>query len=112
MKVYRPKGEGVREWNPRPARPGAVVVTERLSPSIRTVRGWLLPLEHYDTHLGLSALQQYLELLLVMASKRPVDAASARTVLRQARSNLDDAQYEILLTYRPMYDPEGRVVRR
>lgn len=112
MKAYSPKSEGVREWNPRPGRPGAVVLTQRLSPSIKTVRGWLLPLEHYDRDPGMSVLQQYLELLLVMASKRPVDVPSMRTVLRQARSNLDDAQYEILLTYRPMFDVGGTVVRR
>ncbi len=111
MKAYRPKAGGIREVEPRPQGNGRVLITERTSPSIRTVQGWLMPLEHYDERLGLSPLQQYLELLLMMASRRPVDAASMRTVLRQARNTLDDEQFAHLLGYRVMFDADGEVVR-
>jgi hypothetical protein len=111
MKTYRPKGQGIREVEPRPKGNGRVLITERTSPTIRTVQGWLMPLEHYDERLRLSPLQQYLELLLMMASKRPVDAVSMRTVLRQARNSLDDEQYDRLLEYHPMFDVDGTVVR-
>ncbi len=97
---------------PRPKGIGRVLITERSSPTIRTVQGWLMPLEHYDEHLKLSPLQQYLELLLMMASKRPVDAASMRTVVRQARNTLDDEQFERLMEYRSLFDVDGAVVRR
>ncbi len=111
MKTYRPKSEGIREVEPRPRGNGRVLITERTSPTIRTVQGWLMPLEHYDERLKLSPLQQYLELLLMMASKRPVDAASMRTVLKQARNTLDDEQYAWLLEYKTMFDVDGMVVR-
>jgi len=80
------------------------MLTERASASLRTVRGWLFPLEHYDDGLRLNLVSQYLELLLVMASNRPVDVASMRSVLRQARDTLDDEQYDRLMGYRPMFD--------
>lgn len=111
MKTYRPKSQGIREFEPRPKPNGRVLITERTSPTIRTVHGWLMPLEHYDERLKLSPVQQYLELLLMMASKWPVDAASMRTVLRQARNTLDDEQYAWLLEYAPMFDVDGAVVR-
>ncbi len=112
MKTYRPKTEGIREVEPRPRGSGRVLITERTSPTIRTVQGWLMPLEHYDERLRLSPLQQDLELLLMMASRRPVDAPSMRTVLHQARNTLDDEQFERLMEYRPMFDVDGLVVRR
>ncbi len=106
MRTYRPKGEGIRELTP-PLKPnGRILVTERTSPTIRTVRGWLLPLEHYDERLRFNVPQQYLELLLVMASQRPLDVASMRTVLAQARNSLDDGQYDALVGYRRLFDPE------
>lgn len=111
MKTFRPKTEGIREVEPRPTGIGRVLITERTSPTIRTVQGWLMPLEHYDERLRLSPLQQYLELLLMMASRRPVDAPSMRTVLRQARNSLDDEQFYWLLEYRPLFDVDGAVVR-
>lgn len=112
MKAYRPRVQGIREVTP-PRKPnGRIFITERTSPTIRSVRGWLLPLEHYDEHLRLTPLQQYLELLLVMASKHPVDVASMQTVLQQARNSLDDRQYECLMGYRPMFDWGGKVTRR
>ena len=111
MKAFHPQTDGIREVDPRPREDGRVLLTERASPSIRTVRGWLMPLEHYDDGLRLSPLHQYLELLLIMASKRPVDVASMRTVLRQARNTLDDEQYERLLGYRPLFDVGRAVVR-
>lgn len=80
------------------------MLTERASSSVRTVRGWLFPLEHYDDGLHLNLVSQYLELLLVMASNRPLDVKSMRTVLRQARDSLDDDQYDRLMGYRPMFD--------
>lgn len=109
MKAYRPRADGIRELGPRQKQNGRVLLTERVSPTIRTVQGWLMPLEHYDDHLGLSPLHQYLELLLIMASRRPVDVASVRTVLRQARNSLDDEQYERLMGYRPLFDAGGAV---
>ena len=111
MKAIRPTADGIRELS-APAKANAgVLITARASPSIRTVRGWLMPLEHYDERLGLSPAQQYLELLLVMASRRPVDVASMRTVLRQARNSLDDEEYDHLLGYRVMFDVGHAVVR-
>ncbi len=80
------------------------MLTERSSSTLRTVRGWLFPLEHYDDGLRLNLVSQYLELLLVMASNRPVDVTSMHSVLRQARDNLDDEQYELLMGYRLMFD--------
>ena len=112
MKVYRPKTEGIREVDPTSKGNGRVFVTERSSPTIRTVRGWLMPLEHYDERLRLSLPQQYLELLIMMSSKRPVDAASMKTVLRQARDNLDDEQYASLMGYRTMFDAGHVIVPR
>ncbi len=70
-----------------------------------------MPLEHYDDGMRLSPLHQYLELLMIMASKRPVDLASMRTVLTQARNNLDDEQYERLMGYRPLFDLDRKIVR-
>ena len=104
VKAHRPHNEGIREWDPRPKPNGPVMLTERASSSLRTVRGWLFPLEHYDDSMRLNVVSQYLELLLVMASNRPVDVKSMRSVLRQARDSLDDEQYERLLGYRPMFD--------
>ncbi len=109
MKAYRPRTDGIREADPRPQATGRVWITERTSPTIRTVQGWLMPLEHYDEGMRLSPLHQYLELLMIMASKRPLDVASMRIVLRQARNTLDDEQYDRLLGYRPMFDV-GKVV--
>ncbi len=112
MKAHRPRADGVREIDPKPKpNGGPVLITERVSPTIRTVQGWLMPLEHYDEHLRLNLTQQYLELLIMMASKRPVDAVSMRIVLRQARNSLDDEQYEHLMDYRPMFDVGGTVLR-
>ncbi len=112
MRTYRPKSEGIREVEPRPKGNGRILLTERTSPTIRTVQGWLMPLEHYDEGLRMSPLQQYLELLLMMASKRPVDVGSMRVVLHQARNSLDDEEFERLLGYRPLYDVDRSVVRR
>lgn len=111
MKAFRPKSQGIREVEPVPKGNGRIFLTERTSPTIRTVQGWLMPLEHYDEGMRLSPLHQYLELLLIMSSKRPVDVASMRTVLRQARNSLDDEQYDRLLDYRPMFDVGGTVAR-
>lgn len=69
-----------------------------------------MPLEHYDEGARLSPLHQYLELLLIMASRRPVDVASMRTVVRQARNSLDDEQFERLLSYRVMFDVAHRIL--
>ncbi len=110
MKAHRPSTEGIREIDPRDPGPGRILLTERTSPTVRTVQGWLMPLEHYDEGGRLSPLHQYLELLLIMASKRPVDVASMRTVLRQARNTLDDEQFERLLGYRTMFDVGHRIL--
>lgn len=110
MKAHRPQTDGIREVDPRDPGPGRVLLTERASPTVRTVEGWLMPLEHYDETARLSPLHQYLELLLIMASKRPVDVSSMRTVLRQARNSLDDEQFGRLLTYRTMFDVGHRII--
>ncbi len=110
MKALRPTVDGIREVDPRRSGPARVLLTERASPTLRTVQGWLMPLEHYDEDGKLSPLHQYLELLMIMASKRPVDVASMRTVLRQARNNLDDEQFERLMGYRAMFDVGRKVV--
>ena len=111
IRPYRPRSQGIREVEPVPKGDGRILFTERVSPTIRTVRGWLMPLEHYDADLVLDTVHQYLELLLIMSSRRPVDADSMRTVLRQARNSLDDEQYARLLEYRPMWDAARSVVR-
>lgn len=49
---------------------------------------------------------QYLGLILAMASQRPLDVVSMRTVLAQARNSLDDGQYDALVGYRQLFDPE------
>ncbi len=111
MRAYRPKQDGIREVDPQYKGDGRILLTERTSPTIRTVQGWLMPLEHYDENGQLSRPGQYLELLLIMASRRPVDVVSMRSVLRQARNSLDDEQYERLMAYRPMFDVDHAVVR-
>lgn len=111
MKDYRPKTAGIREVDPWPSNNGRVFITERTSPSIRTVQGWLMPLEHYDETLHLAPVHQYLELLLIMSSRRPLDVVSMRTVLRQARNSLDDEQFERLMGFRVMFDVGHQVVR-
>lgn len=111
MKAHRPTADGIREVDPRTQGPARVLLTERSSPTLRTVQGWLMPLEHYDEAGRLSPLHQYLELLMIMASKRPVDVASMRTVLRQARNSLDDEQFARLLTYRVLFDVGHAILR-
>ncbi len=96
---YRPQSEGIREWDPKP-RPGNVIMlTERVSPSIRTAVGWLFPLEHYDESLSLDPLSQYAELLLIMGSNGPADLASVQAILKEAKDRLSDAEFERLQGY-------------
>lgn len=104
MKPYRPRSEGIREWEPRPAKGGPVLLTERASPSIRSVKGWLFPLEHYDETLKLNVLEQYVELLLVMASAKPIDFDSIVDIMREARDRLDDEEYGRLLAYKALLE--------
>ncbi len=96
---YRTGDEGIREWNPRPKPQGVIVLTERVSPSIRTTVGWLYPLEHYDRKLSLDPLSQYAELLLLMGSGGDADPASVHDILREARNRLTDAEYIRLKGY-------------
>jgi len=99
-KPYRPANEGIREWDPKPkATATPILLTERVSPSIRTAVGWLYPLEHYDNKLTLDPLSQYAELLLLMGSRGPVDQETLHGVLREARNHLDDPDYDRLLGY-------------
>lgn len=104
MKIYRPRTEGIREYDPRPRRNGPVWLTERVSADMRTVRGWLFPLEHYDENLRLNVLEQYTELLLVMGSARPVDFESIAAILREARNRLTDEEYDKLLGYKGLIE--------
>ncbi len=105
MKAYRPHSEGIREWEPRPkTKIGAIMLTERSSASIRSVRGWLFPLEHYDETLKLNVLEQYVELLLVMASAKAVDFDSIRAIMREARDQLNDEEYGRLLAYKALLE--------
>jgi len=98
-KSYRTRDEGIREWDPRPKPQGVIVLTERVSPSIRTTVGWLYPLEHYDRRLSLDPLSQYAELLLLMGSDGDADRDSVRDILKEARNRLTDAEYIRLQGY-------------
>lgn|GEM_PF-4718807 len=100
LKAYRPHQEGIREWNPYARRAGPIMLTERASPSIRTVRGWLFPLEYYDENLKLNLLQQYTELLFLMGSAKNIDFESILDIMREARNRLSDDEYDRLLTYK------------
>jgi len=75
------------------------MLTERVSPSIRTTIGWLYPLEHYDRKLSLDPLSQYAELLLLMGSEGEADVDSVRDILTEARNRLTDAEYIRLQGY-------------
>lgn len=96
---YRTREEGIREWDPKPRPQGAIVLTERVSPSIRTTVGWLYPLEHFDRKLSLDPLSQYAELLLLMGSEGEADMDSVRDILTEARNRLTDAEYIRLQGY-------------
>ena len=96
---YRTRDEGIRECNPRPKQQGVIVLTERISPSIRTTVGWLYPLEHYDDKLELDPLSQYAELLLLMGSDGNPDMDSVGNILAQARNRLTDREYDRLRGY-------------
>jgi len=98
-KTYRPDSEGVREWDPKPRKSGVIVLTERVSPSIRSAVGWLYPLEHYDQRLRLDPVSQYAELLLIIGSGETVDTDSVRAVLQEARGRLSDQEFERLQGY-------------
>ncbi len=80
------------------------MLTESQSPSIRTVRGWLFPLEHYDDTLEMNVLEQYVELLLVMASAKPIDFDSITAVMREAKARLSDDEYERLIAYKALLE--------
>jgi hypothetical protein len=98
-KPYRTADEGIRELNPRPKPRGAIVLTERTSPSIRTTVGWLYPLEYYDQKLSLDPLSQYAELLLLMGSNGNADHESVHSILLEARNRLTDPEYDRLRGY-------------
>lgn len=98
-RAYRARDDGIREWDPRPKPQGVIMLTERVSPSIRTTTGWLYPLEHYDRKLSLDPLSQYAELLLLMGSEGDADVDSVRDILTQARNRLTDAEYIRLQGY-------------
>jgi hypothetical protein len=104
VRVFRPDTEGIREFDPKPRPSGPIWLTERTSPSIRTVRGWLFPLEHYDERLKLDILDQYVELLLIMGSARAADFESMTALMRQAHGRLDDAQYDRLVGYKALLE--------
>ncbi|MGQ0796400.1 MAG: hypothetical protein ACT4OI_00835 [Methanobacteriota archaeon] len=111
VKSYRPRHDGIREWNPKPSRGGPIALTERASPSIRTVRGWLMPLEYYDENLELNVLEQYTELLLVMGSGKAVDFDSIAAVMREARNRLTDDEYGRLLEYKSLIESARTGIR-
>lgn len=98
-KAYRPDSEGVREWDPKPRKSGVVVLTERVSPSIRHAVGWLYPLEHYDQTLRLNPVSQYAELLLIIGSGETLDMDSIHAILQEARGRLSDPEFERLRGY-------------
>ncbi len=104
MKVFRPDSEGIREVDPKPLRTGPIWLTERTSPTLRTVRGWLFPLEHYDEKIKLNVLEQYTELLLIMGSGKTVDFESIKAVMREARDHLDDDAYDRLMSYKALLE--------
>lgn len=96
---YRGPDEGIREWDPKPQGRRVVVLTERVSPSIRSTVGLLYPLEHYDEKLSLDPLAQYAELLLLMGSNGAADFESVHAILREARNHLRDDEYGKLVGY-------------
>lgn len=96
---YRLRDEGIREWDPKPNSRGVIVVTQRVSPSIRTTVGWLYPLERYDEKLSLDPLSQYAELLLIMGSAGAPDTESVDAILQEARNRLTDLEYDRLQGY-------------
>ena len=98
-RAYRARDEGIREWDPKAKPQGVIMLTERVSPSIRTTIGWLYPLEHYDRKLSLDPLSQYAELLLLMGSEGEADVDSVRDILTEARNRLTDAEYIRLQGY-------------
>ncbi len=98
-RAYRAESEGTRERDPKPRGDSVILITRRISPSIRTAVGWLYPLEHYDETMRLSPAMQYAELLLIMGSNGRPDEDSVRAVLREARNRLDDKQYDRFLGY-------------
>lgn len=104
IRQYAPHADGIREWRPLDRRFGAVALTEQISPSIRSVRGWLYPLEHYDKRMEMTVLEQYVELLLVMGSETPVDFESIAAVMREARARLSDDEYDKLLSYKALVE--------
>lgn len=99
---FRPGDDGIREFDPRPNGHRSVVLTERVSPSIRETVGWLYPLEHYDKNLALEPLAQYAQLILIMGSRGSVDSDSVTAVMEQARERLADVEYEKLVGYRDL----------
>lgn len=98
-KSYRPSSEGIREWDPKPKPGNVIMITERVTPSIRTTVGWLYPLEHYDEKLSLDPLSQYAELLLLMGSRGAVDQESLSAILKEAKDRLRDSEFERLQGY-------------
>ena len=98
-KPFRTSDEGIREWDPRPKPQGVIVLTERMSPSIRTTVGWLYPLEHFDQKLSLDPLAQYAELLLLLGSDGNPDMDTVKDILLQARNRLTDREYDQLRGY-------------
>jgi ABC-type transport system involved in cytochrome bd biosynthesis fused ATPase/permease subunit len=94
--------DGIREYDPKPNGHRVLVLTERISPSIRTAVGWLYPLEHYDKNLALEPLTQYAQLLLIMGSRGVVDTESLDAIMEQARERLADVEYDRLVGYRDL----------
>ena len=99
QRPYRTSDEGIREWDPRPRPQGVILLTQRVSPSIRSAVGWLYPLEYYDQGLSLDPLSQYAELLLIMGSDGSPDMDSIQDVLAEARNRLTDPEYDRLRDY-------------
>jgi hypothetical protein len=102
QRPFRPGDDGSREFDPKPNGHRAVVLTERVSPSIRAAVGWLYPLERYDKNLALEPLTQYAQLLLIMGSRGAIDSDSVVAVMEQARERLADIEYEKLVGYRDL----------
>lgn len=111
VRPFRPRNDGIREVDPKPRRTGAIALTEPASPSIRTVKGWLMPLEHYDENLEMNVLEQYTELLLVMGSGKAIDFESIASVMREARRRLTDEEYGRLLAYKSLIEGSRTGIR-
>lgn len=99
MKHRLARREGIREIDPLPGKQlGPIMVTHRISATIRRTVGWILPLEAYNES-DRPLLEKYVERLVALGATTPADFDLVASILREARNRLGDQEYEDLLTY-------------